>query len=150
MALLRSLALLALLLAALPAWAAATVTVSPIATAGGRPHYQVVVTETGARDTSEVTLSGLPVCGSIVRLRAKLTAGTGTTVHTRLGYAAAFVADSYDEALEASATASTINEVGSTPYCSASGTLYLRSAPNSTATDHAITTTILIVAGAQQ
>ena len=130
--------------------AAATVTVSPIAIVAGRAHYLVEVVQTAQRDTSEVTVSGLPVCGTVVWLRERLTAGTGTTIHLRIGTAAAFVADSYDEILEATATAAQYVEAGSGPYCTASGTLYLRSGPNSTATDHAITTQFVVVAGAQQ
>lgn len=130
--------------------AIAQVTVSPVAQVSGRTHYLVTVAETGARDTSEVTVSGVPYCGTIVSLRAKLTAGTGTTIHTRAGTAASFVADSYDEIIEATATAAQYVETGSAPYCTSTGTLYLRSAPNNAATDHAITTEIVIVAGAQQ
>lgn len=123
---------------------------SPIAQIGGRNQYLVSYSETGSRDTTEITITGVPTCGTIVSYRAALTAGTGTTIHPRIGISAAFVADSLNEVIEASATAATINEVGSTPYCTATNTLYLRSAPNSTATDHAISTRIVIVAGAQQ
>lgn len=143
-------ALAALCLMPSVALAAATVTVSPIASVSGRQQFVVSVAETGNRDTSEVTISGLPVCGTIVQYRATRTAGTGTTIHPRLGLSASFTADGVDEILEASATAATLVEVGSAPYCSPSGTLYLRSAPNSSATDHTITTTIVVVAGAQQ
>lgn len=146
----RWLLLAAALLFAPAAEAAATVTVSPIATVASRSHVLVSVTETGNRDTSEVTISGLPACGTIVWYRAKLTAGTGTTIHPRLGTAASFTADSYDEVLETTATAASLVEAGSTPYCTSTGTLYLRSAPNNAATDHAITTQFVVVAGAQQ
>lgn len=135
---------------AAPAWAAATVTVTNVDTVGGRAQVLVTVSETSNRDTSEVTISGVPKCGTIVAYRAALTAGTGTTVHPRLGNSASFVADSSNEILEANATAATINEVGSAPYCTTTGTLYLRSTPNSSATDHTITTRVLIVGGAQQ
>lgn len=132
------------------ALAAATVTVTPVAMAGYRQQILVTIAETGNRDTSEVTISGVPLCGTIVAYRASRTAGTGTTIHPRLGLSASFTADGIDEILEATATAATINEVGSAPYCTTTGTLYLRSAPNSVATDHSITTRIVIVAGAQQ
>lgn len=149
-----SMGLAAALLVVFPRVAAAAYTITgvtgPVTSIGGREQWVVTVTETGVRDTSEVTILGVPVCGTIVSVRAKLTAGTGTTVHTRVGTAAAFVADSYDERLEATATAAQYVEVGSAPYCSSARTLYLRSAPNSVVTDHAITTELIIVAGAQQ
>jgi hypothetical protein len=140
-----------MILALLTAAAAyAQAVASPIAQIGGRNQYLVSYSESGSRDTTEITITGVPTCGTIVAYRAALTAGTGTTIHPRIGTSAAFVADSINEILEATATSSIINEVGSTPYCTATGTLYMRSAPNSSATDHAITTRIVIVAGAQQ
>lgn len=147
---LRLLVLLLSLFVASSAWAAGTAAITDLGTVGGRAQLLVTVTETSQRDTSEVTISGLPRCGTIVAYRATLTAGTGTTIHPRLGLSASFTADSADEVLEATGTAAILNEVGSTPYCTASGTLYLRSAPNNTATDHSITTRIVVVSGAQQ
>ena len=97
--------LAALMLLPVDARAAGTATVSAIAFVADRAHYLVEVTETDQRDTSEVTITGLPRCGTITWYRAKLTAGTGTTIHPRLGTAASFTADSYDEVLEATATA---------------------------------------------
>lgn len=140
-----------MILALLTAAAAyAQAVASPIAQVGGRNQYLVSYSETSSRDTTEITITGVPICGTIVAYRASLTAGTGTTIHPRLGTSAGFSADSINEILEATQTAATINEVGSAPYCTASGTLYMRNAPNNAATDHAITTRILIVAGAQQ
>ena len=140
-----------MILALLTAAAAyAQAVASPIAQVGGRNQYLVSYSETGSRDTTEITITGVPTCGTIVAYRAALTAGTGTTIHPRIGMTAGFTADSINEVLEATGTSATINEVGSAPYCTATNTLYLRSAPNNAATDHAITTRIVIVAGAQE
>lgn len=134
------------------AWGAYTITgtTAPLTSVGGREQWEVTITETGIRDTSETPIVGVPVCGTITVLRAKLTSGTGTTIRPRIGYAAGFAASGYDEIGVASTTAAQLSEPASAPYCTSTRTLYLRSAPNSTATDHAVTTKIVIVSGAQQ
>lgn len=134
------------------ALAAGTVTierVQPTQGNGNRGQFIVTIVETSGTSSSEIAIPGLPKCGTITRLRSKLTAGTGTTVHNRIGDVAAFTADSYNEVVEASATAAQLVEPGSVPYCTTTGTLYLRNGIDA-GTDNTVTTEILIVEGAQQ
>jgi len=142
----RLLMVLVALLLALPSWAATSCSVTPT-NRDGVKHYRVRVEETGSRDTTEVACTGLPTYGTLVSYRADLTAGTGTTIHPILGSAAAFVVSTLDYIGGATATAGFINEQSTTRMHLPAGILYLRSAPNSTATDHAISTEILIVEG---
>lgn len=122
-----------------------TVTASQV---DGRKHVKAVIVETGARDTTEVACSGVPAFGTIVSIEATLTAGTGTTINPILGRAAAFAASTQDHIATATTTAAHLHEQGSTAYYSSTGVLYVRSRPNNTTTDHAISTEILIVEGA--
>lgn len=144
-------ALLSLLFPLTSAWAAGTVTIeriAPVQGNGNRGQFVITIVETSATSSSEITISGVPKCGTITRIRAKLTSGTGTTIRPRVGDAASFAADSYNETLAASGTAATVREPGSGPYCTSTGTLYLRNGVNA-GTDNAITTEILIVEGSQ-
>lgn len=136
--------MIALLLSLLaPAWAGTSCTVTPTGSSTPR-QYLVRIEETGSRDTTEVACTGVPAWGTIVLYHATLTAGTGTTIHPLIGTAASFTATGLDYVAAATATAAVINEQGATAYYSATGKLYIRSAPNSTVTDHAISTEILI------
>jgi hypothetical protein len=141
--------LVLLTLGAAPAFGAYTCTVTRDhkGYAGGGKHVIVTLTETEARDTSECEVTGLPVFGTITSYRATLTAGTGTTINPAVGTSAAFVVSTQDHVATATTTAAHVNEADHSPYYSATGTLYIRSRANNAATDHAITTTIIIVEG---
>lgn len=115
----------------------------------GRRHALLTIDETSARDTTEVACAGVPLCGQVVRVDSALSAGTGTAVRPRVGKSASFVADSIDQILVTDNSAATVSEPGSGPYCGVS-TLYVRTGVNSTATDHAITTNIIVLSGVHQ
>jgi hypothetical protein len=136
-------------LLAIAAHAASTCTVTSHYV-DGRRHWLLDIAETGARDTTEVACVGVPVCGQVARVDSALTDGTGTTVRPRLGKTASFVADSISQVTVAgSVAAATVQDAGSSPYCGVT-TLYFRSGVNSTATDHTITSSVIILAGVHQ
>lgn len=129
------------------ALAASTCTVTAFQIDGTKYVYAAIV-ETGARDTTEVACSGVPPVGTILAQRATLTAGTGTTLHPVVGSSAAFTTSSQSHIITATATAAHINEQGRASYYSPTGVLYVRHAPNSSATDHAVSGNLIIAAGA--
>lgn len=125
---------------------AATVAVTR-ETISGRRIYRVTIAEVEARDTSEATITGVPVLGTIVSYRATLTAGTGTTITPVVGRAAAFAASTQNYIADPGSAGAHIDDSTHVPYYSATGTLYVRSTANNAATDHAISTEILIAEG---
>jgi hypothetical protein len=139
--------LFAALFVAWPALAASTCTVTAFQI-DGRKHVLASIVETGARDTTEVACTGVPVIGQILSYKATLTAGTGTTINPIVGRAASVAASTQNHVLTLGTTAAHVHERNSTSvYYSSTGALYVRSRPNSSATDHAISTEILIVEG---
>jgi hypothetical protein len=126
-----------------PAWAAASCTVTP-STADGPKVYLVRIEETGSRDTTEVECTGLPRYGTLLWFQADLTAGTGTTIHSVWGWSAGFSTTGLGYIGGADATAAFINEMGRQSLYMPTGKLYVRNAPNSVATDHAISTLAVI------
>lgn len=134
---------------------------------GGRLSVTISVTETEARDTSEwstvasaantVTVNGqaltsgqdypIPRKGRIVLYQADRTAGTGATIQPRLGKTTGW-SDSTMSAIGGQALAADyVNDATPLAYAftpAQAATLFGRSTPNSTATDHAISTLLVI------
>lgn len=116
-------------------------------TVDGRSYIVYTVLETEARDTSEYTLPDVPFIGTVVLVVSKLTAGTGTTVRPEVGNVAAWVDSSVNEVGRIVTAAAFINEGSSLRYQAPLGELYFRSTPDSVATDHSITTVIVVLEG---
>ncbi len=117
--------------------------------ADGHKYMHVVLSETAARDTSQCTITGLPLVGTVVSYRADRTAGTGTTVHPIVGLTNGFTASSINQLWLSPTTADFVTFASTdlfmyTSTSTTTATLYLLSQPNSTATDHAISTDIVI------
>ena len=116
---------------------------------GGQRLVYVTITETEARDTSEFSITGLPKIGTIVYYKATLTAGTGGTIQPKIGRAASFAESTQNHVGTQSVAKSHHNDTSKLVYSSPTGTLYIRSWPNRTATNHAITTEVIILAGVE-
>lgn len=110
---------------------------------------RVALVETGARDTSEATISGVPTMGTIVEWRATLTAGTGTAINPAIGTTAAFVASTQAHVGTSSIVAAHVHDQTPLRYDAPAGVIYVRSTPNSAVADHAISTVILIADGVE-
>ena len=115
---------------------------------GGRRYFIVTLTETEARDTSEATITGLPVIGRILDVHATKTAGTGATIDPEAGRAAAWTDLTQNEIWQNGSAAAHIDAQPGKPYYSSTGTIYWRSTPSDATADHSITTQITIVEGA--
>lgn len=115
----------------------------------GRWLSRVALTETEARDTSEATITGVPIQGTIIEYKATLTAGTGTTINPALGNLATFVASTQAHLGTSSVTAVHVHDQVPLRYDAPTGTLYVRSTPNSAVADHSISTVILIADGVE-
>lgn len=114
----------------------------------GRNYYIVTVAETAARDTSEATIPGVPVLGRIIDLTSTKTAGTGTTVDPEIGITSGWADLTQNEVWQNGAAAAHVDAQPAKSYYSPTGTLYLRTSVNNVATDHSITTQIIIAEGA--
>lgn len=114
----------------------------------GRNYVIVTIEETGARDTSEATIPGVPVLGRIIDVSATKTAGTGTTVDPEIGTVVGWTDLTQGEVWQNGAAAAHIDAQPAKSYYSPTGTLYLRSSVNNVATDHSISTQIIIAEGA--
>lgn len=115
---------------------------------GGRRVFIVTIAETEARDTSEATIEDLPVVGRIVDVHCTRTAGTGATIDPEIGRAATWSDATQDEVWQNGTAAAHIDAQPGKVYYSSNGKLYWRSTPNSSATDHTITSQIIILEGA--
>ena len=126
-----------------------TATVSAVTryTINGRRHYRFTVSETEAAAGSEFSVAGLPSIGRILQYRATRTAGTGTTIAPVVGRAASFLANTQDYIGNAFAAAASGNGAEMKYAGLTSGTMYFRSVPNNAASDHAISTEVVIVEG---
>ncbi len=132
---------------------AATITITNH-TFCGRKAYVVNIAETEARDTSETQiLDGsaagvrLPTVGTVVQVKSTLTPGTGTTIDPTLSNATGAPAAS-QKLVWANGTAAAHIFAGPTPLgVFTGGALFWRATPNSSATDHAVNTEIIIVEG---
>lgn len=111
--------------------------------------HSVTVTMSNVTTSTEIEINGAPRCGTITRLRWKLTSGSGTSMNPRVGDVASFVADSYDQVAAAETTAAQAVEVGSNPYCDPNRALFLRPGVNS-GSDNTITVELLIGDGVKQ
>jgi hypothetical protein len=121
--------------------------------AGRRHEHYNLIRHRGGHDEQRdhvhrITVSGVPRCGTITRVRWKV-AGTATTMHPRIGDEAAFTNDSYEQIFEASATSAEQVEVGDAPYCDPSRALYLRPGVNA-GSDNTVTIEFLIGEGVKQ
>lgn len=151
--LLRIAAVLFALLLVLPAeaFAAYTCTISTQETifgVDGRKYMHIILAETEARDTSQCTITGVPPLGTVVSYRADRTAGTGATIDPLIGLSSGFAASSINQVWDSPTTADFVTFQGMVfVYYSSSGTLYLLSRPNNIATDHSISTDLLIAFG---
>ncbi len=133
----------------------------PVTISVGKPdsngQLEVVIVETGSRDTTEVgpivdddTGVKVPARGTIMRFSAKLVSGTGTTIDPEMGTEATWTTgDALEEVLASNALAPIAQFSDQSPvrYFDSDRELYLRSNPDDVATDHEIRTTILIKEG---
>jgi hypothetical protein len=114
----------------------------------GSWHCQYNIVETGIRDTTETTITGVPEFGTIVTFYSVFVSGTGSTVNPELGSSSGWTTNDINQVLpEPGSAAALIRDLTRTPYHAPDGILYLRSQPNNTATDHTVHTKILIVTG---
>lgn len=123
-----------------------TAVVSPLQINGNfRPRMvRVTILETEARDTSEFSITGLPPYGTIVLYKATLSSGTGTAIQPKIGRAEGFSTTSLDLVGTQESASSYINDAAPLYFVSPTGTLYIRSSPNSSVADHTIRTEIVI------
>lgn len=116
-------------------------------TVDGRSYLVYTILESEARDTSDYELPGVPFIGTIVLFVSKLVSGTGTTVQPEIGTSSGWTDTTIDEVGRISVAAAFINEGSNLRYAAPEGSLWVRSAPNNVATDHAIQTVIVILEG---
>ena len=114
--------------------------------AGEGLDYAVTYTETGVAAASEATIAGVPKFGRIMSVKATLTSGTGTTIAPEIGDTASWTDSTQAEILSGPTAAAHIHETQVVRYYSSTGTLYVRSTPDS-ATDNAVSVEILIREG---
>ena len=105
--------------------------------------YSYTYTETEVAAASEATVEGVPKFGRIMRVKATLTSGTGTTIAPEMGNAATWTDSTQAEVLSGPTAAAHIDETQVVRYYSSSGTLYVRATPDA-GTDNAVSTEILI------
>ena len=147
----RALATLLLVVLALvpsAAWAAYSGTCTVTSTVdNGRHYFLISLVETQARDTSEATCLGLPFKGTIMSYEATLTAGSGTTIDPDIGRVTSFSVTGQDNIANNATAAAHIANQDRVRYFSSTGKLFIHSNPNNVATDHSISTEILIAEG---
>lgn len=116
---------------------------------GGRRIISLDIAETEARDTSEWSYGPLPRFVTMTHYQATRTAGTGTTINPRLGTATGWTASTQSDIGTNTTTAAHINDQTLVRIDGgAEGwTLYGKSQPNSSATDHTISTKIALLVG---
>lgn len=125
-----------------------TATITPhVTSVNGRTCTYYNVAETSARDTSEFSITGVPVIGTIWIYHADRTAGTGLTINPIVCRAVGCVTATIDHVGTALTTGDYVLEEDPTGYISPAGTLFIRSRPSSVVTDHSITSEILICPG---
>lgn len=110
--------------------------------------HRVLITMSNVTTSTEITVSGVPRCGTITRIRWKVT-GTATTMHPRIGDEAGFTNGSYEQIFEATATSAEEVEVGDNPYCDPARALFLRPGVNA-GSDNEVTIELLIGEGVKQ
>jgi len=133
------------------AYSYGTPTVSVFVGPSGREEYVISITETEASSAAgaEWVVAGLPKVGRITLYKSTLTAGTGTAINPKLGATPGFTVSTQGHLATNSTTAAHINDATSFPVYLPTGTLYGRSSANNAATDHAISTIIVLVAGSE-
>lgn len=116
--------------------------------ADGTTEFYWSITEVEARDTSEFWIEGAPTSGKITLYRATKTAGTGTTINPKLFRVESGTVSTQDHIGTNSSTAASINDSSDLEYNGlVANRIRVRSSPNSVATDHAISTEIVIIEG---
>lgn len=113
---------------------------------GVKRHFTVTVDETEAATASEWSVSGLPRQCRIVRFRAAKTAGSGSTIQTRLGQEAGWTDGDIDELDFIDTAAGTIFAKSVLYLDLPDGVLYGRSSVDSGA-DNTIKTKMSFVEG---
>ena len=119
---------------------------TPSITRLGADRYVVTISETEAGAATEATIAGLPRYGRILRCKANLDSGSGSTIDPILGTASN--PSGVNVVLENGTAAATVDlapDPGAT-YYSAAGALYYRSVCDS-GSDNAVSVEIHIAAG---
>ena len=127
----------------------ATVTGPTINHLGGRDYYRWSIAEVEASSTSEFVISGAPQIGTIVLYSAQLVSGAGTTINPILGRSGSFTASTMNHIATNTTTAARINDSTNLRYGGliTTGSIFVRSTPNSVTANHVISTEIEIVQG---
>lgn len=121
---------------------------------GGRRFIHISFSETEAAATSEWSVTGLPRCLTLLRYKATLTAGTGTTINPRLGRATSWTASTQNDIGTNTTTAAHITDQTKVAIILTEitagddrGTLFGKSQANNAAADHAISTELTFCVG---
>ena len=113
----------------------------------GRVNRVYVIAETGSKNTDEFEIKDVPKLFTITSYKATLTAGTGTTIQPKGGTATGWTVSTQEDLFLQSSAAAHINDNTPVRGYTSTGSIFIVSAPNNAATDHAITTEITIVEG---
>ena len=133
---------------------AATVTVvDTVQTTDGtrRRCKRVTITEASIRDTTKTALTNVFEIGKIIDYKTTLTGGTGSTVNPKIGLTSTFTASSQPHVWSSGTTAAHVHNITGIVYDTTGNTsrsLWIQSSPNNTATDHAVSTELVILEGA--
>jgi len=114
----------------------------------GRRYLYVKVSETEASSAAGAEFSfKMPFTeATLVKYKATLTAGTGTTINPKLGKATGWTASTQNDIGTNSTTAAHIDDESKVTFYSA-GVVFVHSQANNAATNHSITTEMIFIEG---
>ena len=128
------------------AYTQGTVTKTPGPGRTAEDRFVYAWSDSGVDSGSEAVIENVPRQGCIVRYKATLTGGSGSTINPRIGRTAGFSANTQDQVVAAPGAAAFIDQTGPFYYSSSTGKLYINITPDS-GTDNAVAHELLIVNG---